>query len=233
MQLKEFAFAGRECLLEIPRLKQDEAHVWLVPWESLKRERDWLLSFLNEEEKGRIGRFRFPEDGERFFHGRAIAKALLACYSGGQAGLELGIGKYGKPYFIADPRLHFNLSHSGAYVLLGFAASPLGVDVEQNSELADLDGLIGHCFTRQEAAYIHTSSRTDTQRRFYRYWTIKEAYLKALGVGLSKEPQAFSVFYDHSGKCYEIRDSQLDSRCTVKEIRIGENYLAAAVIIHH
>jgi 4'-phosphopantetheinyl transferase len=91
----------------------------------------------------------------------------------------------------------FNLSHSGSTVLLGIAESgDLGVDVEAVRKIADVDGLAHRCFSVREIEALAACTANEKLRAFFRAWTRKEAFLKALGTGLRIDPRSFSVSLD-------------------------------------
>lgn len=112
--------------------------------------------------------------------------------------------EYGKPYVKGCKEFHFNLSHSGDYVIFAYGDIPMGVDVER---LKDMDIRVAkRCYTdeeynrvvnapekmnRQKAANQEKIEDKDTV--FYRIWTMKEAYLKLTGQGISVPLNSFEV----------------------------------------
>lgn len=93
---------------------------------------------------------------------------------------------YGKPSLLdANPPLHFNLAHSGNWVIYGCSLCQwTGVDVEEISSRAYLEALIQRCLTAAEQTTL-PQDLTARLTRFLQYWTVKEAHLKAVGLGLS------------------------------------------------
>lgn len=89
---------------------------------------------------------------------------------------------YGKPKLANYPNLYFNLSHTEGLILLGVDTNPLGVDCEKRQE-RKRDAVIKRCFGEEEKAFLAQSQ--DIQTDFLRLWTLKESYVKALGLGLS------------------------------------------------
>ena len=118
---------------------------------------------------------------------------LLKEYSG-EDKIVLRQGKYGKLYWKAPPgqrKITFNLSHSGEWVLAIFACrQAVGIDVQEMGEIPEYMEIAKNFFTEEEAAEIQ---ETESSERFYQYWAAKEAYLKALGIGLNKGMNFFSV----------------------------------------
>lgn len=97
----------------------------------------------------------------------------------------------GKPVFVENKDVHFNLSHSGDYVALAYGDAPLGVDIERVAR-ADLK-IAKRFFAKEE--YEHLAEREEEEQAdlFARIWTAKEAVVKASGKGLSIPLERFSV----------------------------------------
>lgn len=107
-----------------------------------------------------------------------------------QATLPLSIGtrEEGKP-FLRELPLEFSLSHSGPYVVCAVADHEIGVDIQRRSTAKD--SLLRRCFSEGERAYIEESF--DPAAAFTELWSLKESYVKALGVGLSLSFSSFSI----------------------------------------
>jgi len=116
----------------------------------------------------------------------AVLMALLGHYTGAASPLRLAHGPHGKPYAPQAPDLHFNLSHAGCHVLLGFArGQPLGVDIEWRERRVQVRELARRFFAAGEAEALEGLAAHRQRSAFLHLWTHKEAVLKALGVGLS------------------------------------------------
>jgi 4'-phosphopantetheinyl transferase len=114
--------------------------------------------------------------------------ALRDC--GLQAG-EMRTGEYGKPCFPALPDFHFSLSHSGSLALCAVSALPLGCDIEQIR--GDRLRLAARFFHPQEYAWLLSLPEEERQEGFFRLWTSKESFIKAIGRGLSLPLGSFCV----------------------------------------
>lgn len=117
------------------------------------------------------------------------ADALLRVALGTDA-FQVETGPWGKPFIRNRQDFHYNLSHSGRYVVLAWGSSPVGVDVQEHRPLARLEALAARFFTAEEQDFI----RQSPQDRFYEVWSGKESYLKYLGTGLQKELNSFGLF---------------------------------------
>jgi 4'-phosphopantetheinyl transferase len=169
-----------------------------APW----READWAV--LAEEERARAARFVRHEDRVRAVATRAALRRLLGeRLASDPATLELGAGPYGKPTLAEGAGLDFNVSHSGAFALVALSrVGAVGVDIERLDEAADIAGLASLALSASERA------RGVDQAGFFELWVVKEAVLKALGVGVAAQLQAFSVL--PRGAAYELRHDTED-----------------------
>ncbi|ANZ57796.1 phosphopantetheinyl transferase [Fructilactobacillus lindneri] len=102
----------------------------------------------------------------------------------------IDFGKHGKPYF-KDQNIYFNISHSNNLVLVAISDQPLGIDLEKIKPLS-LDRL-SNAFTVGELAYLNKFKEPRKSEQILRLWTIKEAVLKDLGIGLSGKPKSIAV----------------------------------------
>ncbi|MFG6100368.1 4'-phosphopantetheinyl transferase superfamily protein [Leptolyngbyaceae cyanobacterium CCMR0082] len=169
-------------------------HVWQLHIPCFRFELDRWFKWLSNDECERAQRFFRCQDRERFILSRGGLRYLLACYLDcAPKSLVFAYNSYGKPRLaIPDGSLQFNLSHSGEWVVyaIGFKVL-LGVDIEQISSRTRLDkfrtrleGLIEYCLTSNEQITLPTS-HVERLEGFFKYWTLKESHLKAIGLGLS------------------------------------------------
>ena len=93
---------------------------------------------------------------------------------------------HGKPYLADHPELAFNISHSVDRLMIAIGRnSQLGVDIEICKERFNLSGLVDKCFAEEEASYWTKLPETQKNQAFYRFWTRKEAFVKATGHGIA------------------------------------------------
>lgn len=104
---------------------------------------------------------------------------------------------HGKPYLSDLPdgkTLYFNLSHSGRCMALAVSSSsPVGIDIEDMARHTDFGRLAARFFHPSEADFINQLEHAEKKEAFLRLWTIKEAFLKGLGDGLTISPSSFSA----------------------------------------
>jgi 4'-phosphopantetheinyl transferase len=148
---------------------------------------DVLRGDTTAEEQARAARFLHPDDALRHLLGRAIVRRWLAPLVGSApTQVPIVTGAHGKPV-LASGAPAFNLSHSGDWVLCALAVDGrLGVDVEARHALADRDAVAETILSSDERARWRALGDADRDAAFYAIWTRKEAWLKALGVGLTR-----------------------------------------------
>ena len=205
-------------------------HVDLTP--NASREASSLL-WLNEEEQVRCRQYPLPGPRRRFALCRAALRAILCRQLGcSNEHLSLGSSDYGKPFALIDEEsapISFNLSHSGKHGLIALAPhGRLGVDVEERVPRKDFDELSEAVFGPHEQSALACVRGSDRIRLFFRLWTIKEALIKALGLGFTLDVSQFEVPPAlHQGKMGIFRFPQLpEVRWRVEYIG-NENFSAA------
>lgn len=170
-----------------PALEKKTAHIWcfnISDYHSYAHER---LSILTEEEREKANRFYKEEDQLRCRVVYVLLREILSIYSGVKEELiEIDRTEKGKPFMKGKSALFFNLSHSGDKVLFGFSSrEEIGVDIEKEKPCRDLDGLIGACCSEGEKNLLSVLSGKEKEQLFYRFWSLKEAYLKGIGKGIT------------------------------------------------
>lgn len=153
-----------------------------------------FLSFLDPAECERAAQFRFPRDRHRFIARHGQLRALMAEKTGElPGGLRIAVDDHGKPFLRDHPGIHFNLSHSHGRALCAVAAEPIGCDIEwRNPELA-CRSVAERLFAPGECAALDALPLERWVAGFYNCWTRKEAFVKAIGLGLSYPLHAFEV----------------------------------------
>jgi 4'-phosphopantetheinyl transferase len=180
-------------------------HVWTIALDvspPTEHPEEWLSA----EERARASRYRFEADRRRFVAARTALRAILARYlCVPPASVIFTTGSWGKPMLDGarhGTTLRFNLSHSHELALVVVAHDrDVGVDVERVRMLPELDGIVARAFSADERM---TLERLPPERRlhaFFKSWTAKEAYLKACGQGLRREPRHIEV----QGSCDDER----------------------------
>lgn len=118
-------------------------------------------------------------------------------------------GPYGKPYLPEAEQLFFNLSHSGNRVMCAVADTPVGCDVQQIRDIPEFGKIAKRFFTPEETAEIERLPEEEGKELFFRYWTLKESYIKASGMGLSMPLNRFCLRMKEDGSV-TLADSSND-----------------------
>lgn len=177
------------------KLDPHEIHVWIIQWKKMQQ---WILvnwNVMEPEDRTAVSKYRYYDDCMRSAAGRLLARTLLAEYS------ELPVNqirvrreKYGKPIMessLGRNLIKYSVSHSGEMVVLAFTkGGSIGIDIEEQKRIPEYKDLASNIFAPEESSRIIKSKNSGL---FYTYWTAKEAYLKALGLGLSKSLKSFYI----------------------------------------
>ena len=173
------------------------------PSESAEREqRSMLMALLSDEERHRLTRFHFERDRLLFLVAHALLRITLSRHASIEPhAWQFRTGSHGRPE-IAEPRsrLRFSLSHTRGLAACAIILDrDIGLDVEYVSNDIPIDVAERCLFAPGATRHTHTSI-DDRARLFLEYWTLKEAYSKARGLGLSLPMDQFSLYKDTGGK---------------------------------
>lgn len=160
---------------------------------ALARYRSWL----GDDEIARADRYLRKEDGYLFLIAHALLRFALSHYADvAPEGWRFTTGEHGRPRIAADaglPRLGFSLSHTPGLVACVVSDEiDCGIDVEGLGRVADPRGLARRYFSKAENAELDLLPDRDVDARFVEMWTLKEAYVKARGLGLAIPLDGFS-----------------------------------------
>ncbi len=157
---------------------------------------DRLCAGLTRERQARIKKTVRRESA------RQILLAELVLRRAVSENLPLPVGKiafdynpYGKPFLVNAGGFHFNLSHSGRWVVCVIDSAPAGIDIELVKPVGY--DLAGRFFSRLEYADLMARNEPERLNYFYALWTLKESYIKALGRGLFKSLDSFAIRINH------------------------------------
>ena len=158
-------------------------------------------AILSPEELARALRFRFDKDRISYVVAHGLARLALAKVANCAAGdIELATEPNGRPYLVGPPRaatFSFNLSHAKGCVGVAISSSgPVGFDLEYVDRGTNISEIAREVFTERETDALYALDIEERRHRFFQLWTLKEAYLKALGVGLFMKPTLFSFDFE-------------------------------------
>ena len=156
------------------------------------------VDLLDEEERRRCERFLVEGAKRQFALCRAALRTNL-CERLGCRNHELSFGyrEHGKPFARVRgtaSSISFNVSHSGRHGLIGFAEhDDLGVDLEERAPDRNFDGIGDSVYGPAERGALAAARGREKANVFYRFWSLKEALIKALGTGFSLNPSRFEI----------------------------------------
>ncbi|WP_017300172.1 4'-phosphopantetheinyl transferase family protein [Nodosilinea nodulosa] len=166
-----------------------------------------MASALSAAEQAQLQRLRLAAAQRQFVLSRGCLRYLLSRYTSfPPASLSFVYGPRGKPALgpdQPDQGLAFNLSHSGPWLLIGVSVAPeireIGVDIEVLRAVKHLPGLCRRYLTPTEAETVLAQGTPQADHQFLRYWTGKEACLKALGLGIANSMQTMELTLKSDG----------------------------------
>ena len=133
---------------------------------------------------------------------------------------DVATDKHGKPYFV-NSDLKFNLSHSGRYVVAAVSDYEIGIDIQKKK--ADKHRIAEKNFLQGERAYINAGANDEERhQRFCEVWTLKEAYLKNIGMGLRKPLNSFEIVFRPEGP---VIRNQTEFKCT--QFKMNDKYIVS------
>jgi 4'-phosphopantetheinyl transferase len=173
-----------------------QIHLWQFDLESEKSAINSLLASLSPQEKQQADNFHRPQDAQYFITRRGLARATLAHYLGIRPELVVfTFGHHGKPHL--SPNHHhtstrFNYSSAGRYLVLVIGRGhELGIDIENQRRPVEFSAIAGSYFSSEEQRILQQYHYTTNE--FFTCWTAKEAIVKALGCGLSRQINDFTT----------------------------------------
>ncbi|MFY9933941.1 MAG: 4'-phosphopantetheinyl transferase superfamily protein [Streptosporangiaceae bacterium] len=225
-----------------PDLPDGTADVW---WAHKLDASDRHAGLLDDTERQRLERYRSEEDRQRFLTGCALAKTVLARYTGQPAAgihFDRTCGQCGRPHgkpVLAGGGPAHSVSHSGDLVAVAVARDPVGVDVEQldsrrqaAGNVSDPDALARMVLSGAERAALAAIRPSGRAREFLVAWTRKEAVTKATGDGLSVAFSDVVVAADHGPPRVLSWPYPRDpAQVSLRDLETEPGYVAALAII--
>lgn len=224
--------------MAIEPLPEGEAHLWYTfvheaEGEALA-EAAWAL--MTPDERARHDRYHFEKNRKEYRATRALVRTTLARYVGcAPEELRFEADAHGKPLLISHPSPSFNLSNTeGLVVCLVAREHPVGVDVEPLDRRVDARSVADRFFAPAEVTALLALPEARHQGRFLSYWTLKEAYIKACGLGLAIPLDHFAYELDEEERIIGIHfapERQDDpSAWQFARLTLGQNHLLGVAI---
>ena len=180
-------------------MDQGALHLWSAYPDDVRPEgiAQSCARLLSEEELTRWQSFRFDRHRREYLTTRALVRTALSHYRPlAPEAWRFALNAHGKPYVDPDCGLRFNLSDSpGLVVCLIARGTEVGVDIEPCEHAEDIAQLALEVFSPQELAQLGVLNEAEKLDRALSLWTLKEAYIKARGLGLSLPLNRFSFLF--------------------------------------
>ncbi|HKG47619.1 MAG TPA: 4'-phosphopantetheinyl transferase superfamily protein [Pyrinomonadaceae bacterium] len=216
-----------------PSLQAGIVDVWRIGLEQREERLEGFRRTLEPHELERAGRFHFEKHRGHFIVARGFLRSVLARYLGTQPeSLRFVYGGYGKPALESEHDLRFNLSHSNEVALLAVTLNAeLGVDVEHMRADFASEDIARRFFSRSEVDAFNALPKAEQVAAFFRCWTRKEAYIKAIGKGLSQSLDSFDVTLAPGTPPALLRaEGDNASRWLLTDVEVGEGYAGALAV---
>ena len=202
-------------MIEVFAIKLDEDDIF----ESRKKK---LLSYLPKESSDGVLRHKTVKGAQRSLLGELISRKIISKKTNSRC-QEIHFLKTtkGKPY-LENSSIHFNLTHSGEWVVLAIADIDVGIDVEKFRQVNYRIAI--RFFSKEENELLEQLEGTEKLKLFFDFWTLKESYLKLLGTGLTKSLSSFSVIKNNNN--FTLKEDIVNKQEPVyfKQYYLAENY---------
>jgi 4'-phosphopantetheinyl transferase len=180
------------------RIGDDEIHVWVVDIRATESQCAALRRWLDVRENERASHIPNLQTRRSFLVAHGVLRCLVARYVACEPGtIELATDAQGKPRLVFPVGMQFNMSHSAEWAAFAFSSNcTVGVDLEKVRALPGLPDIICRVLCAEEAEELMLLPDCDRARGFFCCWTRKEAYSKAMGMGLLTGFDNFCVAAD-------------------------------------
>ena len=176
---------------------------------------DKFYSLVDEERRNRVDKYLNENDKKL-----SLCSGMLLKYALDKLGIkeyELTYNEYGKPYLVGN-RYYFNISHSKDYAMCVVSDDEIGCDIEY---IRDFNMKIPQRYFSNEEYEDILIDSSRSKDKFYRYWTLKESFIKNVGLGLSLSLNSFRIILNNN---IEIKQSINDNNYYFEEVNIDNNY---------
>jgi 4'-phosphopantetheinyl transferase len=219
-------------------MQNNEVHVWRAYLDVTEGSISYLEDTLDANERERAERFQFPEHRSRFICAHGALREILGRYLALQpTELRFSYGRFGKPALAAQPkkrRLSFNMSHAHQIALYAVVWDrDIGIDLEHHRPILEADQIVERNFSAREKATFGALPANKKQDVFLKYWTRKEAFVKAVGGGLSLPLDRIDVTAisgEHATLLSTIGQSASFLDWSLRDIEPSPHYSAAVAV---
>jgi 4'-phosphopantetheinyl transferase len=169
-------------------INDNDVHIWIIDIENYRENIDNFQRILSVDEEEKVKRFSFDALKEIFIINRGYLRIILSQYLRLKPEeISFTYNHKGKP-LLDDTilrKIEFNLSHKNNYTVYSFSNENIGIDLENINDKVQMENIAKRFFCHNEFDYLKNLEFREKQEHFFKLWTLKEAYLKAIGEGLS------------------------------------------------
>ena len=217
------------------RVTEDAVHVWAVQLDRDASAIREMATLLDDDERDRASRFRRRVDRDRFIVAHGVLRRVLGRYLRKPAhSLHFRRDRFGKPSLAHRTDVTFNLAHADAVALIAVTTGrPVGVDVERVTALDDAFDVAEICFSPAERRALHAVPAGQVSDTFFNCWTRKEAFIKAVGTGLSAPLKAFEVSLEPDTParlCRVSGSARVAAAWSMEALRPAAGYVGAVAV---
>jgi len=230
----------QEVGLHLLQQLESEVHVWLVTPEAITdpERLAYYTAMLSPEERERHQRFHFAKDRHSFLVSHALVRKVLSAYVDvGPADWQFSAGRHGRPEIAGPagvPTLRFNLTHTaGLTGCLVTLDADCGIDAELITRRGSLQAIAEKMFAATELVVLKKLDGRAFLEQFFIFWTLREAYCKALGVGIgfSKKDYAFEAGCDDRVRIrFDSQAGESDGGWQFTILRPGADHMVAVAV---
>ncbi len=190
-------------------------HVWSATAVKDNRQLNELSELLAADEVERANKYVFEKDRWIYVTAKFLLRSILGNYLNiNPKEIAFEYSEFGKPSYLKNIEVDFNVSHSGNRIIIGFAKQQtIGVDIEKIKQDFDPLDLAKIFFSEEEINALSQAKESEMFQAFYRCWTRKESFIKAVGEGLSYPLDSFAVTMDNDHRARFLKiDNNQDSK---------------------
>ena len=198
--------------------------IWKIPVFTDHALLDFLQKTLHKEEIEKLSRFHQQKDKQRFITSHGVLRFLLGKYLKlSPEKIQFVSGPNKKPLLKSNQNIHFNIAHSGDWILITISNFPIGIDVEKIDDDFSYQEILSLNFSNEEIEFIKNSNRP--RNDFYLLWTRKESLMKATAKGIDDKMNSISALDGLN----EISDRIIGSEngWNINSFGVAENYIGS------
>ncbi len=212
-------------------LEDNELHIWKYVVNETENYPEKTTMTLSKMECEKYESFICRGDAVRFMSNRVFLRKVLSFYVNSEpADLKFEVNNFGKPK-LTDSNICFNTSHRNNFLLVAVGRNKeIGIDIEQIINIADIQAFISSYFTSTEINVILKSPKKEQLKSIFALWTLKEAFIKAIGKGLSLDLRQIEMTDYFNSIVKPVNYENKSTPWTIRNIDVDKDYIAAFAV---